>query len=173
MDKQTLRKQCLQKRKDWVCKQDANKKIKDKVLKLCHPYQNIGIYVSLIEEVDTRCIIDQLWQQKKTVLVPRCVDHTLTFHCIQNWKELELSCFNLLEPITEAVDLSIAEVLFIPLVGFDHNKNRLGYGKGYYDSILNQYKKLKIGLAYSIQEVKEIPFEPHDVKLDQIITEII
>ena len=63
----------------------------------------------------------------------------------------------------------------IPLVGFDDQLNRLGYGGGYYDRYLskvqNKYRIIKIGVGFSFQKVKNIPINKHDKKLDCIITE--
>ncbi|MBO7698159.1 MAG: 5-formyltetrahydrofolate cyclo-ligase [Erysipelotrichaceae bacterium] len=69
------------------------------------------------------------------------------------------------------VDSSDIEVIIVPLVAFDRNKNRLGYGKGYYDRYLNDYEGLKIGVAFSEQETDTIETEKNDVQLDIIITD--
>ena len=67
------------------------------------------------------------------------------------------------------------DVLLVPLVAFDANLNRLGYGGGYYDRIIqkleNKKKILKIGLAFSFQRVKKVPIFKYDKKLDYILTE--
>ena len=64
------------------------------------------------------------------------------------------------------------DLVIVPLVAFDRQGNRLGYGGGYYDRFLagNSYGQA-IGLAYSFQEVESLPVEEHDQKLDLIITE--
>lgn len=64
------------------------------------------------------------------------------------------------------------DLVVIPVLGFDRRGFRLGYGGGYYDKFLasNKYKKA-IGLAYSLSEIEEIPNEPHDIKMNEIITE--
>ena len=66
-------------------------------------------------------------------------------------------------------------ILLVPLVAFDKNLNRLGYGGGFYDRYIKKIKKIKkvitIGLAYSFQKVKKVPISEHDIKLDFIITE--
>ena len=63
---------------------------------------------------------------------------------------------------------------------FDRKLNRLGYGAGYYDKLISTLKRyfdkkqknfITIGLAYSEQETKNIPYESHDQKLDYIVTE--
>jgi len=64
------------------------------------------------------------------------------------------------------------DLVIVPLVAFNRQGNRLGYGGGYYDKFLAKNNcKQAIGLAYSFQEVEELPVEEHDQKLDLIITE--
>ena len=67
------------------------------------------------------------------------------------------------------------DVILVPLVAFDKNFNRIGYGGGYYDRYIKRVKKNKkiitIGLAYSFQKVKEISTNEHDVRLDFVITD--
>ena len=67
------------------------------------------------------------------------------------------------------------DVLIIPLVAFDNELNRLGYGGGYYDRyIAKSFKKkriIKIGIAYSFQKLNKIPINKYDIRLDYIITE--
>ena len=69
----------------------------------------------------------------------------------------------------------VPEVLIIPMVGFDRNGGRLGYGGGFYDRTLehlrSRHATLAIGFAYSEQEFENLPLEPTDQKLDIIITE--
>ena len=64
------------------------------------------------------------------------------------------------------------DALIVPLLAFDKFKNRLGYGKGYYDKFLNEQKKiLSIGVAFSFQKYHKLPVNIRDHKLDFIITE--
>jgi 5-formyltetrahydrofolate cyclo-ligase len=69
----------------------------------------------------------------------------------------------------------IPDVLIVPLVGFDANINRLGYGGGFYDRTLEQLRALKtiraIGFAYSAQQLDLLPLEVTDQPLDAIVTE--
>ena len=64
--------------------------------------------------------------------------------------------------------------MIVPLVGFDNNKFRLGYGGGFYDryisKLLNFKKILTIGFAFSFQKIKKIPINKFDQKLDFILT---
>ena len=69
----------------------------------------------------------------------------------------------------------IPDILLIPLVSFDRNLFRIGYGGGFYDRYIEKVSKLKkvlnIGIAHTCQKVGKIPFEKYDKKLDMIITE--
>ena len=84
-----------------------------------------------------------------------------------------------LEPFNNVSNF-LPQLIIVPMLMFDKNLNRLGYGGGYYDKSINELKKhfagekkdfVTIGLAYSIQETKSIPHEAYDERLDFIITE--
>ena len=87
--------------------------------------------------------------------------------------------FGTMEPPKTQTSI-LPQILVVPMLSFDKELYRLGYGGGYYDKSINFLKKhfkkerkffITIGLAYSIQEEKKIPKEKHDMKLDYIITE--
>ena len=94
------------------------------------------------------------------------------------WKfldTLKVNKFGMLEP-NECKNSIIPNVLLIPLLAFDNQNYRLGYGKGYYDRFLNKYLKinksiLTIGVAFSFQKYNKLPVTRHDVSLDYILTE--
>jgi len=102
-------------------------------------------------------------------LLPKIINnHSLKFFPIQE-NLINNPAFKIKEPIgNQEVK---PEIIICPLLAFDKHKNRLGYGKGYYDKFLNNNKITKIGIAFSIQETEQIPHENHDVKMDLIITE--
>ena len=88
---------------------------------------------------------------------------------------LEVNSFGTLEPL-KSKKIYVPDVMLLPLLAFDKNRNRLGYGKGYYDRYLSKTLKkkkqmIKIGIAFSFQKSKKIPFNSTDVKLDYILTE--
>jgi len=67
-------------------------------------------------------------------------------------------------------------IVLLPLLAFDEEKNRLGYGKGYYDKFLTKYLRsnknvLTIGVAFSFQKYNKLPINKNDVKLNYIFTE--
>ena len=94
-----------------------------------------------------------------------------------SWKKndvLLVNKFGVLEPTK--TQIKIPDVMLVPILAFDKNKYRLGYGKGYYDRYLNKYLKkfkniLTVGVAFSFQRHHKLPINQNDVKLDFIITE--
>ena len=90
-----------------------------------------------------------------------------------NYDPLKVNKFGIPEPISSKI--FYPDILLIPLVGYDGDLNRLGYGGGYYDRYIEKIEKIKkvikIGLAFSFQKIKIIPLGQYDKKLDFIITE--
>ena len=88
---------------------------------------------------------------------------------------LEINKYGIPEPVSEVVKLT--NILLVPLVAFDKDRNRIGYGGGFYDRYIKKLKRKKkiltIGLAYSFQKVKKIPVTKHDIQLDFIVTNTI
>jgi len=83
--------------------------------------------------------------------------------------------FGMLEPSLKN-KFVVPNLMLIPLLAFDNNNNRLGYGKGFYDRFLNKFLKVKkkittIGVAFSFQKYNKLPVTNLDIKLDYILTE--
>ena len=78
------------------------------------------------------------------------------------------------EPPEDAPALD-PDLLFVPLAVFDRRGHRIGYGAGHYDLTLARLRKLKpitaVGVAYGVSEVEAVPDEPHDERLDFILTD--
>ena len=93
------------------------------------------------------------------------------------WKKNDVLCvndFGILEPIKTKP--KVPDLMLVPILAFDKKKNRLGYGKGFYDRYLNKYLKqfkniYSVGIAFSFQRHHNLPVNQNDVKLDYIITE--
>ena len=88
---------------------------------------------------------------------------------------LKVNEYGFLEPVVIRQTTN-PDIIILPLLAYDGSRNRLGYGKGYYDKFLGKYIKknkkiLTIGLAFSFQKYKKIPTSALDVKLDYILTE--
>ena len=87
-------------------------------------------------------------------------------------KPLTINKYGIPEPITNKI--VYPNIIFVPLVAFDKNLNRVGYGGGFYDRYLKKIKKNKktitIGLAYNFQKIKKVPTNKYDIKLDFVVT---
>ena len=91
---------------------------------------------------------------------------------INDFSELQAGAYGILEPrpdpsrrvATEQFDL-------VPGLAFDRAGRRLGAGKGYYDRFLAGIKAPKIALAFAFQLVEQVPIEPHDQRVEVIVTE--
>ena len=88
---------------------------------------------------------------------------------------LQINQFGMLEPAILSRHI-IPDIMLVPLLAYDTQNNRLGYGGGFYDRYLNKYLKihnniLTIGIAFSFQKYHKIPVFNNDVKLNYILTE--
>ena len=86
---------------------------------------------------------------------------------------LIINKYGIPEPLKKTI--IYPDILLVPLVAYDKNFNRVGYGGGFYDRYIKKASKIKkiftIGLAYSFQKVKKIPINKYDIKLNHIVTE--
>ncbi len=102
------------------------------------------------------------------------VRQPLHFRAFQPGDALEKGPFGLSEPAAQSPEGRPA-IVFAPLAAFDRRGVRLGYGGGIYDATLKTLRAAgpvtAIGLAYTLQECEAIPAEPHDQRLDFILTE--
>ena len=84
---------------------------------------------------------------------------------------LKVNKFGFLEPIQISRSIK-PDLIVAPLLAFDKSKNRLGYGKGYYDKFLKKNKKtITIGIAFSFQKYNKIKTSNYDIKLNYILTD--
>ena len=144
------------------------KKIKKKLVK-------IALYYPSNFELNTLKILDLKYFSNQLFLLPIIEKNNLIKFYPWNENELlNVNKFGMLEPIKTQAE--IPDVMIIPLLAFDKDKFRLGYGKGFYDRYLNkhiqQYKDiLTVGVAFSFQKHHKLPINHKDVKLDYILTE--
>ncbi len=146
--------------------------IADQAFEVLKPFQHIGIYLSRPDEIDTLKLIKRLLKAKKAVYSSRFDQQHLTFYPLNSLAELELGPLHIYwPPKTVAIKKEQLEVMIVPLIAFDQQNHRLGYGKGYYDKYLADFKGLKVGLGYAALKQDVLPAEGHDIALDLIITE--
>lgn len=137
----------------------------------------ILFYVSYDNEVNTHEMIKETLRRDKKVIVPKTdiEKKILLLSKLESWDDLCPGSFSILEPKDHCVRdtaLSSIDLCIIPGVAFDCQGNRIGHGGGYYDRLFqNKCHAHRIGLAFEFQIVKTILSEPHDIKVEKIITE--
>jgi 5-formyltetrahydrofolate cyclo-ligase len=103
-------------------------------------------------------------------------DHGMQFHAWHMGSELVANRYGIPEPVnTEPVELATVDLLVMPLVAYDRSGNRLGMGGGYYDRHLEPLREsslpLRVGIAYSLQEVEPLENKSWDIPLHAIVNE--
>ena len=127
-------------------------------------------------EVNILKFLEKASKKKFKIVLP--VIKSSNNMCFKLWvfkKPLYVNNFGILEPKNSEIEI-VPDLVLVPLVAFDKELNRIGYGKGYYDKSLRKLKKIKkniisVGIAYSFQKCKKIPINKHDFKLNYIFTE--
>ena len=110
-------------------------------------------------------------KKRISTLLPSISSKSMKFFKWDLSQPLKVNNFGFLDPIGNKKNI-IPDVIVVPLLAFDKSKNRLGYGKGYYDRFLKENKKITtIGVAFSFQRYNKITTSIHDVKLEYILTE--
>jgi 5-formyltetrahydrofolate cyclo-ligase len=142
------------------------------------PFQpSSGLLVSgfwpMRSEVDVRPLMQRLAEAGCRLSLPRIEEGRLVFRHWAFGDPLEEGGFGTRVPAASAA-LCQPEVILTPLVAFDGRGARLGYGKGYYDGAIARLsfrRPLTLGIAFSVQQVQEVPTESHDRMLDYVLTE--
>ncbi|UQY43521.1 5-formyltetrahydrofolate cyclo-ligase [Erwinia sp. PK3-005] len=141
--------------------------------------QHIALFLSVDGELNTRPLIARLWQQHKQVYLP--VLHpfsagNLLFIRYTPETLLTPNRLRIPEPPLDArqiIPLDQLDVMFVPLVAFDKQGQRLGMGGGFYDRTLQHWRShrfLPIGLAHDCQQVDTLPTESWDIPLPAMLT---
>lgn len=136
----------------------------------------ISGFLPIRSEADIRPLLEELRERGARVCVPVIIDkQTIVFRELAEAGALVPGSFGTLGPAEDAALLE-PDVLLVPLSAFDANGQRIGYGGGYYDRAIALLRRKGlarrlIGIAFDCQEVPSVPAEPHDVRLDAILTE--
>jgi len=136
----------------------------------------IHIFLPILDEPETRKIIEFSWKSGKQIVVP-CVlpNKPELFHSrLNSFEDLRPGALGVLEPSPEqriAFTPDRFDLVIVPGVAFDRLGGRLGYGKGYYDRFLDQTLAFRLALAFDFQLLQSVPTETHDVPMDGILTE--
>jgi 5-formyltetrahydrofolate cyclo-ligase len=133
-------------------------------------------FLPIRSEADIRPLMTLLRDRGARLCVPAILDkQTIVFRELVRGAELVAGTFGTFGPGPEAAELD-PQIMLVPLSVFDERGHRIGYGGGYYDRAIERLhqkglKPLLIGIAFDCQEVASVPNEPHDIRLDAILTE--
>ena len=135
-------------------------------------------FVSYGSEIDTSGIITEALKQGKKVYVPRVEGSELQFYGIENLNDLQEGYKGIGEPAGNTERFCYCPehadqvLMLMPGVAFDRNRNRCGYGKGFYDRYLKEKAALQmrtIGVGFQCQQVEELPAQEWDIRPCQVI----
>ncbi len=176
MNKSEIRRKILKIRKK---KDLQNQKINfDFVLRVIESKNNgskiLGGYYPYNKEIDIIPLLEKFEKLKYQITLPKIRNnYKMDFFRWSMKDPLSINKYGIPEPISKKIEYP--DIILVPLVAFDKDLNRIGYGGGFYDRYIEKTKKKKniltIGLAYSFQKVKKISTNIYDMKLDFIFTE--
>ena len=176
-EKEALRKFLINRRSKLGPSIDFQSNILNNIKPVIEEIENeyIGTYISFRDELDTKKLNQYLLERELNLALPAIDFQTkeINFFMYQKNTELIENKFSILEPKNKD-KVIFPKIILIPLLGYSKSGFRLGYGGGYYDKYLSKNgigDVKKIGIAFSFQEVEEIPVEDHDERLDWILTE--
>lgn len=155
----------------------ADRKIIENVLGLEEFQQakTIFCYVSTKTEVDTIPILKEILTSGKKLGVPKCTGKgIMEVYEISSLDELTAGTYGILEPGERCEKLLTPEEIdfsLIPCISCDSQGKRLGHGGGYYDRYLEKSRGVKVIVCRSRLMVDEVPTEPHDIRMDFVISE--
>ncbi|XP_068814456.1 5-formyltetrahydrofolate cyclo-ligase isoform X2 [Struthio camelus] len=150
--------------------------------------KRIAIFLSMSDEIQTEEIIKDIFKQGKECFIPRYKPHSnhmdmLKLSSAEDISSLPLTSWNIHQPSDddhvreEALSGGGLDLIFMPGLGFDKKGNRLGRGKGYYDTYLERCMKHPSGKPYTIalafreQICESVPVAENDVQIDEILYE--
>lgn len=130
-------------------------------------------YASFRSEVETWQMIRRALDEGKRVVLPRVKGRELALFAIQDFdRDVAPGAWDIPEPV-RGTPTKIGEIDLVIMPGavFDEQGNRLGYGAGFYDRLLEGYSGMSVAFAYEMQIVPEVAVSPHDIPVKKIVTE--
>ena len=134
----------------------------------------VGGYYPCNHEIDDLEVLNLFSKNKKIISLPIIENNNqMDFYEWSKDNPLKINKYGIIEPLSQKK--VYPDILLVPLLAFDKQFNRLGYGGGFYDRYIEKIeikkKVFKVGFAFSFQELKEVTVNNYDKKLDLIITE--
>lgn len=135
----------------------------------------VAVYFASPAEIDISEFVKSSLERNAKIVAPRWNGETYELARVKslNAEDVRTGPMNILEPAEkDIVQPEDVGVWLIPGLAFTRDGRRLGYGGGWYDRLLSKsaQKSLKIGIAHDFQIVDDIPSEPHDIRIDGVVT---
>ena len=175
MSKKLLRKKLIFiRKKKFKNFENIEIKILNIIKDLKFKIKTIGGYYPINYEFDCLPVLKKFAEKNFLISLPVIsASNQMNFFNWSSDAHLKINSMGIPEPVSKKI--VYPDLILVPLVGFDKYNYRLGYGGGYYDRYIekvDKFKKFKtIGLSFSFQEIKKLPVNKFDKKLDFIITE--
>ena len=175
MSKSQIRKKILKIRKNNQIKNQkiSFKEILNILKEIKIKKKIIGGYYPYNHEIDSLHILEKFEKKKYRISLPKIRKNSqMDFFQWSLNDPLIINKYGIPEPISNKIQYP--NILLVPLVAYDKELNRLGYGGGFYDRYIKKIRKKKdvitIGFSYSFQKIKQIKINKHDIKLDFVLT---
>ncbi len=173
-----LRREALARRETQLDRGSAALKVRDRLQSVLTPAtgQVVAGYVAMRGELDPGPALLALENEGCRIALPHTIGkgRPLKFLAAPGGRADARDAYGIKAPPVEAEAL-VPDILIVPLAAFDREGCRLGYGGGFYDAAMAHLRSKKhliaVGLAFAAQEVSTIPRQPHDARLDWIVTE--
>ncbi|MFQ5658940.1 MAG: 5-formyltetrahydrofolate cyclo-ligase [Gammaproteobacteria bacterium] len=135
--------------------------------------RSLFCFLSSGTEVDSHGIVETLLQQGKQLAVPKIIDsRTMIAVAFTSWEELAPGQLGILTPNSSEPVQGQIDVCITPGLGFSPCGQRLGFGRGYYDTWFAENPvACKIGIAYECQLIGDLPADETDIAMDILVTE--
>ncbi len=139
--------------------------------------ETVMVFLSLPTEISTAPLVLRAWQEGKRVLAPRVSweqRRMMPVEIRSLTEDIEDTQWNLRQPLQgDPVPISMIDLVVVPGLGFDCAGNRLGRGRGFYERLLahSEFTGSTCAVAFEEQVVEAIPADPHDIRVDMLITD--
>lgn len=132
----------------------------------------VCFYYPLGKEVNLLAAAAKALEERKKVAFPKTEGDEIRFYQVENLKDFREGSFHVMEPVSDKRLMETTPLVLTPGLVFDRQKNRMGYGRGYYDRFAaGTPDAVKVGIAYEMQITEQIPVDGYDVPMDYILTE--
>ncbi len=138
-------------------------------------YYHLFLPITEQNEVNTEYILNLLMGKDKEIVLSKTdfQNHEMTHSLLTEETKIKKNSYNIPEPVSgEQISVEKIDVVFIPLLAYDKNGNRVGYGKGFYDKFLSECREdvVKVGLSFFNPENEIEDVYEEDIPLDYCIT---